>query len=122
MLLGGLITHLTYWAHQYPDAPVLIHGDRYPDRFMSWRGVYAELTLTSSDKPKSIAQLLDQAKACYSETFVGYKGGDYRMDENTPVWADEYGRTEHWGIMGVQLVATPSPHLVLQTADLSDYR
>jgi hypothetical protein len=24
--------------------------------------------------------------------FTGYKGGDYVMDESTPVWADDYGR------------------------------
>lgn len=51
----------------------------------SWRGVYAEVAFSilkeSSSKEKNI-EMVDKA---LTETFVGWKGGNYRYNENTSV-------------------------------------
>lgn len=57
----------------------------------SWRGVYAHLTLTTGRAPRTVAELLAEARAAVGSTYQGYKGGDFTMDESTPVWADPYG-------------------------------
>lgn len=51
--------------------------------------------------------------------FGGYKGGNYTMTRDTPVWADEWGSYQCRGIMGSKI---DDGVLVLVTADLSDYR
>ena len=91
-----------------------------PRHFDSWRGVYAELTLTrGGKKPMKVSELLRQARAAVGGTFEGYKGGDYQMDESTPVWADDYGDCAYNGIVGVRQEPT---RVVIVTADLSAYR
>lgn len=61
-------------------------------KLTSWRGAYAELTIPyADDGPHTIAQLLKDAEAAVGRMFTGYKGGEYIMTANTPVWADDYG-------------------------------
>lgn len=98
-----------------------------PSQLDSWRGSYDELTLIhgDSDAPETVDSLLADAKAALGATFTGYKGGEFGMNESTPIWADDYGRYCCNGVMGVR-VEHDEPgrpgDLIVVTADLSDYR
>lgn len=67
-----------------------------PVGLCSWRGAYEELailfdttgyngTLKDGDKMDA-EQFLKTLKDANGKTFEGWKGGDYKMDEYTPVW------------------------------------
>ena len=102
-------------------ARVELDNGKVPTRLCSWRGVYAELTLDSdvNGEPITVRELLKDARAAVGKTFTGYKGGDYAMNEHTPVWADEYGDCDYTGIVGVRV---EGERVVVVTADLGDYR
>lgn len=115
MKLGELtqILHDHDWT-----AEVRYDNGTYPQAFDSWRGRYEQLTLIPGDEPQTVGHLLELATAANGATFTGYKGGDFVMNENTPVWADPYG--EYWcnGIVSHLIV---DGDLVLVRAELSDY-
>lgn len=120
MTLGDLIDVLEGCDQ---NAMVEFDGGDFPLRFASWRGVYADLTLvpTHDGQPPSVASVLEMARAADGATFQGWKGGDFTMARHTPVWADAEGDYYSRGILGLR----PDPdngRVVLQTADLSDYR
>lgn len=102
-----------------PDHAVRIEiGGRFPGEFASYRGYYDHLALGTGDEPQTVAQLLAAAGGAKGKTFTGYKGGDYVMDGDTPVWFSEWGDNSGIGIVGVNLAVTP---LQLVTADVSHY-
>lgn len=81
-----------------------------PDHFMSWRGVYRELALGYRDIEwkdgkyvgyMTVAELLEKAKKAVGAVFEGYKGGDFTMREDTPVWVSNYGDADHTQIVDV---------------------
>lgn len=69
----------------------------------SYRGYYSDLAFDVGDKEKTVAELLKQCKKAVNATYTGYKGGNFVMDEDTPLWRAEYG--SHWGeaIIGYQI-------------------
>lgn len=60
------------------------------DRIMSYRGYYCDLAIEPGEGT-DVRRLWNLAKAAMGEIFVGYKGGDYQMGRNTPVWVASYG-------------------------------
>jgi hypothetical protein len=118
MTLGDLIETL---ASMPADYKVRFDNGRVPTELCSWRGVYAELTLDSDggDARMFVGDLLKNAEEAVGKTFQGYKGGDYTMSRETPVWADEYGDYGCIGLMGARVSGDT---VTLQTANLSDYR
>jgi hypothetical protein len=87
------------------DAEVVMDCGTVPTRLMSWRGKYADLTLDhrGGSSGPSVAVLLDDAQQAIGKTFEGYKGGEYEMRSDTPVWADPYGDYYCRGITGFVL-------------------
>ena len=62
-----------------------------PTTVDSWRGIYAELALGFDFYgDKTVGDLLEELQGAIGNTFGGYKGGTYRMDEDTPVHVDNY--------------------------------
>jgi hypothetical protein len=57
----------------------------------SYRGYYSDLHFEVGEKEKTVNEFLVQAKNALDGTYTGYKGGDYVMDEDTPLWKAEYG-------------------------------
>lgn len=58
----------------------------------SYRGYYSDLALKKESGTRTVGSLLEELKSkCLGQTFTGYKGGDFYMDENTPMWIAEYG-------------------------------
>lgn len=80
-------------------------GSLVPTNFDSWRGSYAELALGYAlDDDKEGPTLSDFLKLCKETdgaTFGGWKGGDYTMNKNTPVWVANQGHSGDTGIVEV---------------------
>lgn len=86
MTLGGLIEKLK----SLPD-DAIVYGFGSPD---SYRGYYSDLAFDSDGSRQSAYSLLVLCQLeCMGHIFEGYKGGDYLMGENTPIWIASYGTT-----------------------------
>jgi hypothetical protein len=115
MRLGDLIQTLS----ELPAAASIVREDgTHPGPLTSWRGRYNELTLPPGDEPCTVGDVLADARAAIGKTFVGYKGGDYVMGGDTPVWADDYGDCNYDVIKSVTV--TPE-HVVLTLDNVADY-
>ena len=89
MTLGQLIERLN---HLHPSVTLCIG---YPH---SYRGYYSDLAFEQSEV-RTVDEILKEVEGCLGKEFTGYKGGEYTMDESTPVWIAEYGSA------GVRLMA-----------------
>jgi hypothetical protein len=56
----------------------------------SYRGYYSDLAFEKGDEITAAAALT-MCRAAMGEVFQGYKGGDFQMGRNTPVWRASYG-------------------------------
>lgn len=65
----------------------------------SYRGYYADLAFEHGPIRK-VAEVLAEARGALGESFEGYKGGDFTMGEDTPLWRSSYGHNS-----GVALIA-----------------
>lgn len=70
-----------------------------PGRAMSYRGDYAQLAFTpvSRDVPLLAVQFLEQLEKALGNVYGGYKGGEYRMHEDTGLYCAP------WGDVGPQI-------------------
>lgn len=57
----------------------------------SYRGYYTDLAFAQGEPVAALGLLLALKEECPDKIFFGYKGGDYVMGENTPLWVAEYG-------------------------------
>lgn len=81
----------------------------FPVDFESWRGSYAELALTFSSREHSdyslsaptVSDFLDMCKKAVGSVHTGYKGGEYRMTINTPVWVANRGNSGNTALIDV---------------------
>ena len=78
----------------------------YPTCLDSWRGAYKELAFDfchghGKEKPMPISEFLRVLKDTIGQTFTGYKGGDFTMDESTPVWVANYGESGDTGVLDI---------------------
>ena len=71
--------------------------------FISYRGYYDGLAIVYSlkDRAMKVEDLLKMAKFINGKYLEGYKGGDYLMDEETPIYIDDYG-----DYRGIKLIGT----------------
>lgn len=56
----------------------------------SYRGYYSDIAF-SVDGTTTAANLLKTCRLVMGREFTGYKGGEFLMGENTPVWISSYG-------------------------------
>jgi len=118
LLLGELILKLE--TVKSKNKPLFIDIlDKIPKGIDSWRGSYCELAIQTENfgnynteevewtsdngdyksyKQKQIGkenptvkEWIEVLKEAIGKTFTGYKGGDFLMSKNTPVWLAEYG-------------------------------
>ena len=80
-------------------------GDLVPTKCSSWRGSYDEIAigfdrLEYNNRPM-LKKFLQHLRNCVGETFIGYKGGEFKMDESTPIWVANYGRSDETGVVGL---------------------
>jgi hypothetical protein len=82
----------------------------------SYRGYYDDLALERISDPTTAADVLAMCERALSETYEGYKGGDFRYDEDTPLWLAFYGITG-LAIVGVSKPADGVIGLVTKVVD-----
>lgn len=147
MRLGGLIAALEALP---PEMPVLIdygsvgpyeegeqpRGRRAPGRLHSYRGGYDHLALEAAEgyreeflgwHPRdTVGSLLVEARAALGSRFEGYKGGEYLMGADTPIWVADDGESTGWGLMAIDEVdadeETPTATAVIRVMDIGEYR
>ena len=57
----------------------------------SYRGYYCDIAFERHEGVRPATGLLADCRAAMGEVFMGYKGGDYVMGRQTPVWVASYG-------------------------------
>lgn len=73
-----------------------------PTGVSSWRGSYRELALEfDGDKSFTHEEFTNLLKETVGNTFQGYKGGDYVMGKNTPIWVANYGNSGETAVVDV---------------------
>ncbi len=102
MTLGVFIKELEKLP---PDALICFDTGAIPGKPLSYRGYYDELAFGYDGAPRTtVADMLAYARNAMGRVFEGYKGGDYVMHENTPLWGASYGTSNDGRmIMGVAL-------------------
>ena len=99
MTLGALIELL-----KVLDPFRMVTGLGKPD---SYRGYYSDLAFEPSTEDITVAELLRVCQEyCMGQCFQGYKGGDFWMTGNTPLWVASYG-TQGPRLMGLDTRVDP---------------
>lgn len=70
----------------------------------SYRGHYSDLALESHDKPTTAVHLLRSVKRIVGRELEGYKGGEFLMTNDTPLWNSEYGSNSSVAIIGISVI------------------
>lgn len=85
-------------------------GSAIPTVLDSWRGSYDELALgyelsgydgNGKYEEATAEKLLTELKSAIGKTFTGWKGGDFTMSENTPIWVSNPGNCGNTAIVGI---------------------
>lgn len=84
-----------------------------PSNPHSYRGYYADLSF-ESDPGVTVGAFLADCRKALDEEFTGYKGGEFKMAADTPLWNAPYGCT------GRAIIAmNVGERVVLVTKDLA---
>lgn len=76
-------------------------ADYSPTGLSSWRGIYSELAITYGYKEVAVViDFLTQLKQSIDKVFNGWKGGDFKMNKDTPIWVANPGRCHNTGVIG----------------------
>lgn len=85
-------------------------GSAVPTTFKSWRGDYSELQLgyslrgydseTEHHKNVFADDFLTICRDTVNKIFTSWKGGEYRMTLETPIWVSNSGNGSHTAIIG----------------------
>jgi len=103
---GDLITlgELLDWLEKLPDDVIVrFNNGSFPQVFDSYRGYYDQIALNDHGpvEPKVIHFLSLVNKAIGYE-FHGWKGGEYKMTRDTPIWVAKTGEASGYGIVGME--------------------
>lgn len=100
MTLGTFISALERCK---PDSYIVFDwGGLHPGAMRSYRGYYDHLAIdpTTGDY-RLVRQMLEHAKSVLGTTMEGYKGGNYVMGGDTPLWVAVWGDTGATRVVGV---------------------
>lgn len=87
MMNNTTLGMLIEWLESQDGEMVVKDGFSSPH---SDRGSYDELAFTPEPEAK-IADMLAHARSALGGTFEGWKGGEFTMNEHTPVYIGEFG-------------------------------
>lgn len=97
-----------------PDALVLLDGgDTSPSDPDSYRGYYSDLAFECVQPLRKVSELLVDVSDAIGATFQGYKGGDFTMHADTPLWVSHYGHAS--GTAMVAITTLPDGNLSITT-------
>lgn len=113
LTLGKMIKVLEGAGH---GMSVVLDTGEAPGQPLSYRGYYSDLSFEPTDTPINVGTFLEVCRGALGATFEGYKGGDFVMDERTPLWVAPYGCCGR-AIMGASVEAGG---VILATKDLDD--
>ena len=123
LTLGELILKLEMVKNK--ELPIVFDKEnKFPKSVGSWRGSYCELAIFYYDeKPVTIkcSEFLETLKNTVGETFGGWKGGDFTMHRQTPVWVTQDRSTSSgWGenSIGVVDIKETDSEVVIVTKDI----
>lgn len=76
----------------------------HPTCFGSYRGIFSELSVgfEFDGQGPTIHDFIADIKQANGTTFHGWKGGDYTMGLDTPVWVANQGNAGSTGVVGVR--------------------
>lgn len=110
--LGGLIKDVRNWLERDEEKGEHVMFDfgwALPSGLDSYRGYYDHLALGyeaggsyTSAKSLSVEDFLKELEAAVGKTYEGWKGGDFVMSSNTPVWVDNSGHCSGTQILGLK--------------------
>ena len=102
---------LTHGDKNEPKQVDYDFGTAVPTSLDSWRGNYSELALgyklsgyDNNDEhftQTTAETLLSELKSAIGKEFTGWKGGEFVMNEDTPVWVANSGNSGNTGIIDV---------------------
>lgn len=85
------MTLLEFKQHieSFPEGHIFQYGISAP---FSWRGSYDEVAFSLIDYERTREEILSNIDRAYSDIFEGYKGGEYRYNNDTNVnFESDYG-------------------------------
>jgi hypothetical protein len=85
MTLGRLIEKLSTYSLDHKIANICEPH--------SYRGYYIDLAFEIDDGTSTAGEVLKMLQGCFLETFEGYRGGEFAMDKDTPIWVASWGQT-----------------------------
>ncbi len=95
LTLGELILNLEAIGDK--SKPLALDFGAFPEKVGSWRGIYAELSIRYGANPTSVSYFLENLKDAVGKEFTGWKGGEFTMSRQTPMWVANSGES---GISG----------------------
>jgi hypothetical protein len=84
--------------------PLLMGDTEFsPNELFSWRGVYSQASTSPnrSGETMTVSDFLKMLKRAMEIEHDGYKGGMYRFNLETPIWADAWGSYREQGCTGI---------------------
>lgn len=89
------------------ELPIKYDTGEFPGPPDSYRGYYSDLALaiepTENEEAPTVKHLLGWMQEALGKTYQGYKGGDFVMDAQTPLWASNYGECNGTMITGISV-------------------
>lgn len=74
-----------------------------PNGVHSYRGYYEELAIGySKEKEVIVKDFLDLLKSSVGKYFTGWKGGEYNMGKDTPVWVSEHRESASTAVVDIE--------------------
>ena len=73
----------------------------------SYRGYYEDLAFGPDETPRTVGDLLAECKKAMGRYFTGYKGGEFLMGEDTPLWVSAYGDASGLKLMRLHTESDP---------------
>lgn len=120
LTLGELINIIKYsdcyrnrekYTKKYDDESNVVFdfGTAFPSGIGSWRGDYSQLaikyTLSGYDGEQfahtSVSEFLKMLEECEGKEFTGWKGGEFVMTKDTPLWVDNDGNCSQTIVSGM---------------------
>lgn len=101
LTLGAAIAWLEEVA---PGTPATLNVIGTPGKVDSYRGYYADLAFEPQLEPVTAGEVLADLKAALGATFQGYKGGDFLMGEDTPLWVSAYGAASGMAVLSIAMI------------------
>jgi hypothetical protein len=84
------------------------------DNVCSYRGYYSDLSMEPCENVGTVGFALKILRDALGRHFTGYKGGEFLMSEDTPLWLAEYGDCGR-AIIGIDL---PEGRAILKTKEV----